>query len=239
MYGILERRRQWTERTGQKAPTVTAIVACAIAAVLRDHSQINGLICWGKIYQRKSVRLFLQAAVDDAGKELSGILIADADKKSLGEIVAELQEKAAAIRQDRDPNFKRVKSSFGRIPLFLMRFVLNTISFLTYSLNLDLRWAGVPQDAFGSVMITSIGSLGLDQAFAPLVPYSRVPLLLAVGAIKDQAVVVDGVIVAAPMFKICATFDHRFVDGIHAAKMALALRRLLETDEGLESLGLK
>jgi pyruvate dehydrogenase E2 component (dihydrolipoamide acetyltransferase) len=236
---ILERQKKMAERTGAKAPTITAIVAAATAAVLHEHPQVNGLIRWGRIYNRKTVTLFLQTAVDDAGKELSGVTIAEAEKKSLEQIVAELQSKARAIREDKDPNFKKTKSAFKMIPAFLMRWLLNTISFLCYTLNLDLSSLGIPKDAFGSVMITSIGTLGLDQAFAPLVPYSRVPLLLAVGAVSQQPVVIDGALAVAPIFKICATFDHRFIDGIHAGRMAKALRQKLETDEGLEALGLK
>ncbi len=235
---LIERQKRMAERTGEKAPTITAIVAAATAMVLKEHPQINGLIRLGRIYLRKTVTLFLQTAVDDEGKELSGVTIAEADKKRLPEIVAELKAKARAIREGKDPNFKKAKSTFSMIPAFLMRWLLNTISFLCYTLNLDLSGLGLPRDAFGSVMITSIGTLGLDQAFAPLVPYSRVPLLLAVGAVKEQPVVQEGQLSIAPVFKICATFDHRLIDGIHAAKMVKTMRRCLETEQGLEELGL-
>jgi pyruvate dehydrogenase E2 component (dihydrolipoamide acetyltransferase) len=80
---IEEHRKRFAERTGTKAPTITAIVAAATAAVLRDNPQINGLIRWGRIYKRKSVTLFLQTAVDDEGKELSGVTIRDAEHKAL------------------------------------------------------------------------------------------------------------------------------------------------------------
>ncbi len=235
---LLERRKRYAERTGKKAPTVTAIVAAATARVLHEHPQLNGLIRFGRIYLRKSVTLFVQAAVDEEGRELSGVSIRDAEKKSLEDLVDEMGTRVRAIREDRDPNFKKVKGSFRRIPTLLIRPLLNLIAFLIYSLNLDLTGLGLQRDLFGSVMITSIGTLGLDQAFAPLVPYSRVPLLLAVGAVRDAPAVIDGQLAVAPLFKICATLDHRFVDGVYAAKMAKTMRRLLETDEGLESLGL-
>jgi pyruvate/2-oxoglutarate dehydrogenase complex dihydrolipoamide acyltransferase (E2) component len=236
---IVEGRRRYAERTGKKPPTVTAIVAAATAAVLKQYPQLNGLIRWGRIYLRSSVTLFVQAAVDDEGRELSGVSIRDAERKSLEELVDEMAAKVAAIREDRDPNFKKVKGQFRLLPAALVRPLLNFVSFLLYTLNLDLSSLGMARDMFGSVMITSIGTLGLDQAFAPLVPYSRVPLLLAVGAVRDAPVVVDGQLAVAPVFKICATFDHRFIDGLYAAKMAKTLRRLLETDEGLASLGLR
>ena len=152
--------------------------------------------------------------------------------------MGEIRAKAQAIRAGTDPNFKQVKSAFGKIPAFLVGFVMNLISFLVYTLNLDLSGLGLPRDVMGSVMITSIGSIGLDQAFVPLVPYSRVPLLIAVGALGDQVRAEAGEIVVVPVFKLCVTFDHRLVDGLHAAKMAKQMRRLLETDEGLDEVGL-
>ncbi|MBI3542467.1 MAG: 2-oxo acid dehydrogenase subunit E2 [Deltaproteobacteria bacterium] len=236
---LVERQKRWAEQKNAKAPTVTAITTRATALMLVRHPQINGLIRWGRIYNRKDVAIFLQTAVDEAGKDLSGFVIYEAEKKSLEQVMGEIASKAKAIREDRDPNFKKAKSTFGSIPAFAMRCVLNTMSFLLYTLNLDLSWAGLPKDPFGSVMITSIGSLGMDEAYGPLVGYSRVPLLMAVGAVRERAVVLDGKLAIAPTFKICVTFDHRFIDGVLGAKMVKTFRQLIETDAGLDELGLK
>jgi hypothetical protein len=96
--------------------------------------------------------------------------------------------------------------------------------YLAYEWNLDLRRLGVPRDAFGSAMITNIGSLGLESAFAPLIPYSRVPLILALGAVEDTPVVDGDRVVPGKTMRVCATFDHRLLDGAHAARMARVLR---------------
>ena len=40
-------------------------------------------------------------------------------------------------------------------------------------------------------MVTNVGVLGLEEAHVPLVPYSRVPLLLALGAIRETLVARD------------------------------------------------
>jgi len=109
--------------------------------------------------------------------------------------------------------------------------VLDLLSFLSGTLNLDLSALGVPRDPFGSVMVTNIGSLGLEEAYVPLVPYSRVPLLIALGAVKEEAVVENGSIVVAKVVRAFATFDHRVLDGAHAAKMAKTLRRIFDDPE--------
>ena len=62
----------------------------------------------------------------------------------------------------------------------------------------------------------------------PLVPYSRVPILIATGAVKDVPVVADGKLVPAKVMRVNATFDHRFIDGFHASVMSRVLKQWIE-----------
>jgi pyruvate dehydrogenase E2 component (dihydrolipoamide acetyltransferase) len=77
-------------------------------------------------------------------------------------------------------------------------------------------------------MITNVGTLGLDVAYVPLVPFSHVPILLAVGAVREKAIVVDGEVVVAKTMTMSATFDHRVIDGFHAAALAKVFREWIE-----------
>ena len=77
-------------------------------------------------------------------------------------------------------------------------------------------------------MITNVGSLGLDDAYVPLVPYSRVlPTLLAVGRGHAAAARRRGQ-VRPVMVSVNAAFDHGIVDGFHAATMSKVLRAWME-----------
>jgi hypothetical protein len=114
------------------------------------------------------------------------------------------------------------------VPTWLMGLVLRLITFLSYTLNLDLRWLGVPRDPFGAAVVSSIGSLGLESALIPLVAYSRAPMVIAAGAVGDEPVVEGGKVVAGKVMRLGATFDHRIIDGTHAAVMADTIRRAIE-----------
>ena len=70
--------------------------------------------------------------------------------------------------------------------------------------------------------------LGIENGYAPLVPYSRCPALMAVGEIKEKAVVIDGQITIRPILNIGITMDHRQVDGKGASYMLKAFRKYLE-----------
>ena len=57
------------------------------------------------------------------------------------------------------------------------------------------------------LQVVSTGSLGLDIAYAPLVPYSRVPIVIATGAVLPSARSVDvtSEVVSTPMAPTAAT----------------------------------
>jgi len=61
-----------------------------------------------------------------------------------------------------------------------------------------------------------------------------VPLLVLVGAVRKMPVVVEDEIVVRPMLTITATFDHRYVDGFHAARFARSVRGYCQAPASFE-----
>lgn len=220
-------------RTGKRA-TLSHLMAKAVAITLSEMPDANAILRFNRIYLRKDIGVFFQVALEDdkTGEiDLSGATIFDAHQKSLLEIVEEFEKKVGSVRKKEDKNLEGSRNLFKSIPFFLLNTMLDLIGWLSFTLNLDLRWAGIPKDPFGSAMVTNIGSLGLEEAYVPLVPYSRVPLLIALGAVKDEPVVEDGAIVPGKIIRAFATFDHRVLDGMHAAKMSKTLKRIFADPE--------
>jgi pyruvate/2-oxoglutarate dehydrogenase complex dihydrolipoamide acyltransferase (E2) component len=176
----------------------------------------------------------LQVAMEDpeTGKpDLSGTTIHKINELSLTEIIDTMEENVRKVRTRQDKALEQTRSTFANLPGFLVHWVLQLTSFLLHTLNLDLSRFGLPKDTFGSVLITNIGALGLDQAYVPLVPYTRVPIVIAVGKVKDEALVEDGEVVAGKVMNLCATFDHRFIDGAHAAILSKTIRKIFANPE--------
>lgn len=223
----LRYRDEFREKTGRRL-TITHMMAKAIGGVLEAMPDANAIIRFNRIYLRKDIAVFFQVALTDGAsgeQDLSGATVHALETKSLLEVVDEFQATVDNVRAQKDAALEQTRSSFKRIPYFLLNIVLTTIGLLGYTFNLDLRWAGIPKDPFGSVMITNVGSLGLEEAYVPLVPYSRVPLLLALGVVhREPAIGEDDEIVIKRTMKVFATFDHRVLDGSHAATMSKTLR---------------
>lgn len=222
------------QRTGKRI-TLSHVMARAVGIVLHEMPDANAILRFNKIYLREQIGVFFQVALEDPNTgeiDLSGATVFDTHKKSVVEIVEDFEAKVGAVRSLKDKSLEQTRSTFKSIPAFLLNWILDMMSLFMYTLNLDMRKFGLPRDPFGSVMITNIGSLGLEEAYVPLVPYSKVPLLLALGALKDEAVVDNGVIGIAKVLRVCATFDHRVLDGMHASKMAKTLQRIFADPEG-------
>jgi pyruvate dehydrogenase E2 component (dihydrolipoamide acetyltransferase) len=220
-------------QTGRRL-TVSHLMAKASAMALQACPEANAVLRWNRIYLRQRIGVFFQVLMTDEGEDkpdLSGATLYDLERKSLLEIVEEFETKVKLVRARKDPALEKTRGTFQRIPFFLLNAFLKVLSFLSFTLNLDLRALGIASDPFGSLMITNVGSLGLDTAFAPLVPFSRVPILFAIGEARDQVLVEEGRPVVARTMSVNATLDHRVIDGFHAARIAGVLREWIENPD--------
>jgi pyruvate/2-oxoglutarate dehydrogenase complex dihydrolipoamide acyltransferase (E2) component len=233
MERALEYIDTFRQKTGRRL-TVTHLVAKLVAVALERTPDANALLRLGRIYLRKHISVFLQVVMTDpiTGKpDLSGVTLHDIDRMKLEEIVDATEVQVAKVRKDEDEALSRSRGLFSSIPGFILHRVLRFLSFILYSLNLDLGFLGVPRDGFGSIMVTNIGSLGLEQAYAPLVPWSRVPMVVAVGKVADEPVVDGDRVVPGKVMRLCATFDHRLLDGAHAAALSRCVHEAFDDPE--------
>ena len=216
------------QKTGIRL-TVTHLLARAMAEALRRCPEANAILRFNKIYLRKRITISMLVVQTDGGKvDLTSAKIDDAERKTLREIATEMEIAVQRVRQRKDTMMEKGKGTVQKVPYLLLNLFTWMMSFFMYTLNWDMRWAGMPRDAFGSAIVTNVGSLGLDTAYVPLVPYSRVPILLAPGAVKDAPVVENGQVVAGKVMNVNATFDHRFIDGFHASILSTTLREMME-----------
>lgn len=215
------------EATGVHA-TLTHVVGKAAAVAIRERPEVNGIVRRGRhVYLRDSIDVFFQVAFE-GGEDLSGAKIANADRKSVVEIANELAAKAEAVREHRDREILKTQNLLRMLPDWLRGRALGLTSWLTYDVGLDLRAVGIPFDAFGSVMVTNVGSFGLPLGLAPLVPFSHTPALLTLGAVQERPWVVGGAVVPRPVLAIGATFDHRVLDGFQAGKLTARFVEILD-----------
>jgi pyruvate dehydrogenase E2 component (dihydrolipoamide acetyltransferase) len=78
----------------------------------------------------------------------------------------------------------------------------------------------------GTFSVSNLGMFGIDQFTAIINPPEAG--ILAIGAIEEKPVVVDGQVVTRPRLRVTMSCDHRVIDGAVGARFLQTLRRMLE-----------
>lgn len=222
-------------RTTGVRVTVTHVVGKAIAHGLGENPDLNARLHRGRFIPRESVDIFFVASVA-GGNEVSGIKVVGADRKSVVEIAEELVRRVERVRSGDAGDVGGSAGLIDRLPLWILGPALRFVTWLTTDRNADLRRLGLPRQAFGSAMVTSVGMFGVQKAYAPMAPLYRIPILALVSEVTLRPVVIEHEIVARPILTVTATLDHRYLDGSHAARLARSVRAYLENPAAFESL---
>ena len=207
--------------------TLTHYVTKIAAHCLKRYSELNHVLRMGNLYKRNNVDIFITTLLkSQKGKDLSGFIIRDADAKPIDEVAGISKARAEDLRQNRDTESLKVQQMVNPLPSFILRPLLLLQEFLQFTLNISIPALGMPKDRFGSAMITNIGALGIENAFIPLSPYSRCPLLIGIGKPRRIPIVRGDEVVAANSVIITFTFDHRYADGAHGSHLMRRFKKI-------------
>jgi pyruvate/2-oxoglutarate dehydrogenase complex dihydrolipoamide acyltransferase (E2) component len=220
---VLEAIETIRERTGVRV-TATHLVTRALARSFRDTPSMNTRLARGRFLPRESVDIFVIVAVGDG--DLSGVKVRRADERTAAEIATELEGQIEEVRAGRG-ELDRAKRMMEILPPRLLGLSLRLSAFLTSNLHLNLRALGMPREAFGSAMVTNVGTFGITQGWAPLSPIYRVPMIVLVGEIEPRPWVVGDRVEVRPVLPLTATVDHRWVDGAGMAGVADSFKKYL------------
>ncbi len=220
-------------RTGEKI-TITHFIGKVYGEMLKTFPDVNTQIRFGKFHQRADISVAFQVAIDEAhhADDLTNALIVNIDQKSMADVCRELNTAAKKARTQKDPDYRRIKGLSDFLPAFLLRPAVKLLGFVINSLNIWSPLLGLPKSAFGSVLITNVGSLGLDFAFAALFPPAAVPMIVSTGAIYQGPVFLgDNNFVMKPHMRLCGSIDHRYVDGLQSSKCVRLIRDIFDKPE--------
>jgi hypothetical protein len=181
-----------------------------VAHALQENSRVNSVIRFGKIFARESNSVFFHVINTSQADDLAGFTITEGHTKSLQAIQTEMTSKIESILANTD-ELGASKKIFKYLPVFIVRRLLHTLSFVMYKLNIAVPT--LPKDPFGAVMITSVGSIGMQAALCPIAPYTNNSMVISIGKITKKAVVIDDAIVIKKVITFGFTFDHRLIDG--------------------------
>jgi hypothetical protein len=115
------------------------------------------------------------------------------------------------------------------LPAFVARPLLALLGFVTGGLGRSAL--GVPAHPHGGAMLTVVQGAHLDEAWAPPPPFAAPSVHVLVLPVREEPVAIDGQVVVRRQLTLCATVDHRFLDGFEGGALATLLRELLADPE--------
>lgn len=241
VYGLLEvdmskslKLLESLNSKGGPKVTVTHLIVKIFAMALAQFPDLNVLIRHHRLYRREEVDIFVQVATkENGGRDLSGAKVRNAHQKALIEIAQELSGQAEDIREGKDPNLNKSKTSLKPIAPGFLKYLLKVLGYLLYDLNISPKFLGLPPNPFGALMVTNVGVFGLKTAWAPLVPYSRTPTVITIGQINEKPIAENGTVVIRPVLDIGVTIDHRIIDGYLAGEATAYIKSLFAAPEKL------
>ncbi len=207
--------------------TPTHLVGRALAHAFHHVPDLNVRLRGGVAVPRESVDVFFITVVG-GGRDLSGVKVMRADTKSAYDVAAELSRRARSLKAGKDPAFSRTKRLMDSLPTPLLRRVLRLSAWIAGDRDQGIPAFSLEASPFGSVIVSSLGSIGLPLAFVPLAWMYKVPMILVAGEIADKPVILDGKIEIRPMLPLTATIDHRYADGWHLRQMLDPFRAYLD-----------
>ncbi|HMU39546.1 MAG TPA: 2-oxo acid dehydrogenase subunit E2 [Pseudomonadota bacterium] len=194
--------------------TYTHLVVRAAALALEHCKDSHVLVCG---YQRmKPGRIDIGLSVAGQTNYAPVLVIEDAVKKSLPELVSFLKEQVPKTREKETRDLAGMRRTGWLVPLgFLRRAILRLLG----------RMFWFRRKLVGTFQITVLREVDVVE---PILFYSGAAL--GVGAVADRVIAENGVPVVAPTLMLTMAFDHRTLDGRRTADLLTAICDILEGD---------
>ncbi len=200
--------------------TIGQLMGRAVSVALTATPEGNAKIIWGQAWIKDTVDVYYQVDIDDGG-DLSGVVVPDVGKKTIVEVNEALMASARRLKSGQDVQYEKTqKGLLPLLPSWMLGPIMRFLMFMEYNLGITARWVGAQNEPFGTVMVTNVSRFGIDVAYAPLVPLSRVPFIILVGGVTDQPWVVRGKLCVRPVVSASASIDHRLMDGNKIGRIA-------------------
>jgi hypothetical protein len=212
--------------------TVTVFTVKLMAIILKKFPEVYGYIKLGRYEQKNGVDICCLVNVGD-GKELANTTIKNCERKNFKTICDELFSSANLLKKTKNKDQNKKMKLMYLLPTFLLGPLIQISSYLS-SIGVALELIGLKKFEFGSCVITSIGSLGIENSFAPIPPLTFTPMLLTLCKTYNKNYLKNGKIEEKTFLTMNFTSDFRFFDINAASGIFKEIKRIGEDPDVFE-----
>ena len=217
-------------KTGEKI-TMLHLVVKAIAEGIKDFPEVNGKIVFGNFVPSKQINAHVIVTLED-GKDTFIVTIADITSKSLSTIANEIKAKKESLINGSDSiKYKESAKLIKSLPTCVLGVLVDTFSALSIMLGIKIPGDFVNDRPHATFMVNGEGMDDVDVIYPPLVGPLRTPVVFIPGKIQDEPFVENSQVIVEKVMNVCAALDHRYLDGVKAARAQSKIREILEDPE--------
>ncbi len=222
---VLRKRRE-----GLRITVMHPLILLLARGVRTEVPEMNCYVRRGRLVYRDQISATVSVLVE-GGTQISSVTVPNADRLSLPELADILMERIRSSRRGQQEKASGAKNLLTHIPWPMRTWFVRLVQWLTTDLGVSLPSLGMTADAFGSFIVSNIGSIGIDVGYAALIPLSNVSCVITMGNVQSKPVVVDDQITVRRIMSINAVFDHRVMDANHAGKMFKYLKAMTKDND--------
>jgi pyruvate/2-oxoglutarate dehydrogenase complex dihydrolipoamide acyltransferase (E2) component len=224
---IAEKRKR-----GIKATLTHVFILAAARALRNEVPELNTYIRRGNVVLREHIDVMVSVLLRES--QMGSVLIKDADKLSLAELVKVMGDEIKRSRQGSENKTMKMKDKLARIPWPLRGWIFRLIKTVTMDWGFAFPSLGLSANSFGSFVVSNIGNVGLDMGYPALFPSSNVSFVLILGGVNRKPAVVGDQILPRTILSLGAALDHRVVDASHGGLLFRYLKKIVKNPEMLD-----
>ncbi len=213
--------------------TLTHIFVLIVDRALKyEVPELNSFIRRGNVIGREHVDVMVSILNEE--KQMSSVKVCEAEQLNLTELAAVLNESIKSSRSGLESKTMRLKGFLAAIPWPFRNWIFSLIKRITIDWGISIPMLGLSGNSFGSVVITNIGSIGLDMGYPALFPTANVAIVFVMGGVSKKPVVINDQVVIRRIMSLGAALDHRLVDAVHGGKMFKYIKQVVRNPHILE-----
>lgn len=148
----------------------------------------------------------------------------------------EINSKVLRAKGNKDQEHKDKLKIVGLLPTFIIGPVQTILTYLSQNCGWTIKAFALRGNAWGHGVLTNIGSLGLEEGFAPIPTLIHPTFIICTGKTTRKPVVRlndknEEEIVIRPLLRAIFTFDHRYGDAAAALKFIRIIKDYVEDPE--------
>jgi pyruvate/2-oxoglutarate dehydrogenase complex dihydrolipoamide acyltransferase (E2) component len=220
-------------KSGIKATLTHVFILAAARALKHEVPELNSFIRRGNVVLRENINVMVSVLLRDT--KMGSVLIKDADKLTLEELIEVMTNEVKNSRQGSENKTMQMKDKLARVPWPFRSWVFRLIKTITMDWGLSFTSMGLSASSFGSFMVSNIGNVGLDMGYPALFPSSNVSFVLIMGGVNRKPAVVGDQILPRTILSLGAALDHRVVDASHGGLLFRYLKHIVKNPHLLDS----